>query len=194
MLDGWQDWAKQRGGKGLAYVLVGEDGALGGPVAKNLSESEREGLADRVGANPGDCVFFAAGEPSPSRALLGAVRLEVGRRAASPAAAPATRLRRGGPPDDQPVPPPAPRLLFPEVVPGRPPARRVPAPARGAHRRVSGGAATARAVAPPGLPYVAAALLLAGALVSITLNPLVLRLVQRQASNMLQNTPEVAAG
>jgi CPA2 family monovalent cation:H+ antiporter-2 len=39
----------------------------------------------------------------------------------------------------------------------------------------------------------ARALLLAGALVSITLNPLVLRLVQRQASNMVQSTPEVAA-
>ena len=79
-LDAWQDWAKQRGARGLAYVLVGEDGELGGPVAKNLSESERAGLAERVGAQPGDCVFFAAGEASSSRALLGAARLEVGKR------------------------------------------------------------------------------------------------------------------
>ena len=79
-LDAWQDWAKQRGAKGLAYVLVGEDGQLGGPVAKNLSEAELAGLAERVGAAPGDCVFFAAGEPGPSRALLGAARLEIGRR------------------------------------------------------------------------------------------------------------------
>jgi aspartyl-tRNA synthetase len=79
-LDAWQDWAKQRGARGLAYVLVGEDGELSGPVAKNLSEPERSGLADLVGANRGDCVFFAAGESGPSRALLGAVRLEVGRR------------------------------------------------------------------------------------------------------------------
>ena len=40
-LDGWQEWAKQRGAKGLAYVLVNEDGTLGGPVAKNLSDDER---------------------------------------------------------------------------------------------------------------------------------------------------------
>ncbi len=79
-LDAWQDWAKQRGAKGLAYVLVGEDGELGGPVAKNLSEAERAGLAARVGAAPGDCVFFAAGEATSSRALLGATRLEIGRR------------------------------------------------------------------------------------------------------------------
>ena len=48
-LDGWQDWARQRGAKGLAYVLVGDDGELGGPVAKNLSDAERAGLAAHVG-------------------------------------------------------------------------------------------------------------------------------------------------
>lgn len=79
-LDAWQEWAKQRGARGLAYVLVGEDGELGGPVAKNLSDAEKEGLAAHVGAQPGDCVFFAAGLPKPSRALLGAARLEIGRR------------------------------------------------------------------------------------------------------------------
>lgn len=79
-LDAWQDWAKSRGAKGLAYVLVQEDGSLGGPVAKNLSDAERAGLAAHVGAQPGDCVFFAAGATKSSRALLGAARLEIGRR------------------------------------------------------------------------------------------------------------------
>lgn len=79
-LDAWQEWAKQRGAKGLAYVLVGEDGELGGPVAKNLSEEERAGIAAHVGAEPGDCIFFAAGPVKASRALLGAARLEIGRR------------------------------------------------------------------------------------------------------------------
>ncbi|MFP5252690.1 MAG: aspartate--tRNA ligase [Actinomycetes bacterium] len=79
-LDAWQDWAKQRGARGLAYVLVGDDGELGGPVAKNLSEAERAGIADHVGAKAGDCIFFAAGPVKSSRALLGAARLEIGRR------------------------------------------------------------------------------------------------------------------
>jgi aspartyl-tRNA synthetase len=79
-LDAWQDWARQRGAKGLAYVLVKEDGELGGPTAKNLTDRERAGLAAHVGAQPGDCVFFAAGPAKPSRALLGAARLEIGRR------------------------------------------------------------------------------------------------------------------
>jgi aspartyl-tRNA synthetase len=79
-LDAWQDWAKQRGARGLAYVLFNEDGTLGGPAAKNLSESEQAGLAAFVGAEPGDCVFFAAGSAKESRALLGAARVEIGRR------------------------------------------------------------------------------------------------------------------
>ncbi len=79
-LDGWQDWAKSRGARGLAYVLIQEDGTLTGPVAKNLSEEELAGLAAKVGANPGDCVFFAAGETGKSRQLLGAARLEIAAR------------------------------------------------------------------------------------------------------------------
>lgn len=79
-LDGWQEFAKQRGHKGLAYVLVGDDGELGGPVAKNLSDAERAGLAAHVGANPGDCVFFAAGPAKTARALLGATRIEIAKR------------------------------------------------------------------------------------------------------------------
>ena len=79
-LDAWQEWAKQRGAKGLAYVLVQADGELTGPVAKNITEAEKAGLAEATGAKPGDCIFFAAGEPGPSRALLGAARVEIGRR------------------------------------------------------------------------------------------------------------------
>jgi aspartyl-tRNA synthetase len=79
-LDGWQEFAKQRGHKGLAYVLVGEDGELGGPVAKNLTDAERAGLAEHVGAKVGDCIFFAAGPAKGARALLGATRIEIAKR------------------------------------------------------------------------------------------------------------------
>ncbi|MEX5276205.1 aspartate--tRNA ligase [Kocuria sp. CPCC 205261] len=79
-LDAWQEWAKQRGAKGLAYVLFKEDGEIAGSVAKNISEEEKAGLAEAVGAKPGDCVFFAAGGAKTSRALLGAARVEIGHR------------------------------------------------------------------------------------------------------------------
>ena len=78
--DAWQEWAKQRGARGLAYITVGEDGELGGPVAKNISEAERAGIAEAMGANPGDAIFFAAGARESSQELLGAARLEIGRR------------------------------------------------------------------------------------------------------------------
>jgi aspartyl-tRNA synthetase len=84
-LDAWQDWARSRGAKGLAYVLVtgsagSGDGELGGPVARNLSEAERSGLAAAAGAGPGDCIFFAAGKPAAAKQLLGAARVEIGSR------------------------------------------------------------------------------------------------------------------
>jgi len=79
-LDAWQDWAKARGAKGLAYILVQEDGTLAGPVAKNLSEKESAGIAAHTGAKPGDAIFFAAGDRVSSLNLLGAVRLEIGKR------------------------------------------------------------------------------------------------------------------
>ncbi|CAB4341953.1 unannotated protein [freshwater metagenome] len=79
-LDAWQDWAKARGAKGLAYILVQEDGTLGGPVAKNLSENETATIAAKVGAKTGDAIFFAAGNKAMSQNLLGAVRLEIGNR------------------------------------------------------------------------------------------------------------------
>jgi len=79
-LDAWQDWAKARGAKGLAYILVQTDGTLGGPVAKNLSEKELSEVASKAGAKPGDAIFFAAGNRAEAQALLGAARLEIGRR------------------------------------------------------------------------------------------------------------------
>ncbi|RLP11512.1 aspartate--tRNA ligase [Propionibacterium australiense] len=78
--DAWQEWAKQRGAKGLAYITIADDGTPGGPVAKNIAEHEKAGIAEAVGAEPGDAIFFAAGERTSSQELLGAARLEIGRR------------------------------------------------------------------------------------------------------------------
>ena len=79
-LDAWQDWAKARGAKGIAYILVNTDGTLGGPVSKNISDSEQAGIAALVGAKSGDAIFFAAGDRASSQQLLGAARLEIGKR------------------------------------------------------------------------------------------------------------------
>ncbi|MBV9094667.1 MAG: aspartate--tRNA ligase [Streptosporangiaceae bacterium] len=80
-LDGWQEWARSRGARGLAYALVGPHGEItGGSVARHLSDAEKSGLAAATGAGPGDCIFFAAGKAASARELLGAARLEIGHR------------------------------------------------------------------------------------------------------------------
>src|SRR5690348_17008805 len=82
-LDGWQEWARSRGAKGLAYVVLdAETGEPRGPVAKNLSEAHLAGLADVVGAKPGDAIFFAAANRArEAQELLGAARVEIAKRA-----------------------------------------------------------------------------------------------------------------
>jgi aspartyl-tRNA synthetase len=79
-MDAWQEWAKQRGAAGMAWVTFSEDAEVIGPVAKNISDSERAGLMAALGAKPGDAVFFAAGEVSASRNLLAAARAEIAER------------------------------------------------------------------------------------------------------------------
>jgi aspartyl-tRNA synthetase len=81
-LDGWQEWAKSRGARGLAYVLLDADGLVSdsGPVARHLTAEERAGLPAAVSAVAGDAVFFAAGPAMEARILLGAARLEIGYR------------------------------------------------------------------------------------------------------------------
>jgi aspartyl-tRNA synthetase len=70
-------------------VLDEQTGEARGPVARNLSEAHLAGLADAVGAKPGDAVFFAAsGREREAQELLGAARIEIAKRAglADPAA------------------------------------------------------------------------------------------------------------
>ena len=83
-LDAWQEWAKQRGARGLAYVLVQEDGTLTGPVAKNLSETELAGPRGARRRRARRLRLLRRGRARPSaRALLAAARLEIGAAAAS---------------------------------------------------------------------------------------------------------------
>src|SRR5699024_4525732 len=56
--DAWQEWAKQRGAKSLAYITIAEDGASGSPVAKNITHEGCDGIAAHVGGNPGDAILF----------------------------------------------------------------------------------------------------------------------------------------
>ena len=77
-LDGWVDWAKGRGGKGLAWVAVEEDGTLRSPLAKFFSEAESASFAATCGASAGDLVFVVAdAHRTKALEMLGALRVAV---------------------------------------------------------------------------------------------------------------------
>jgi aspartyl-tRNA synthetase len=78
-LDGWIDWAKGRGAKGLAYVIVEPDGTLRSPLVKFFSEAEIAAFATATGAVPGDLVFLVAAPEREALELLGALRVAVAR-------------------------------------------------------------------------------------------------------------------
>ena len=71
---------KELGGKGLAWVRVGADGAWQSPIAKFLSEGERAGIAERTHARAGSVLFFAADEFAKANAILGRLRTDLGRQ------------------------------------------------------------------------------------------------------------------
>ncbi|WP_420000448.1 aspartate--tRNA ligase [Streptomyces boninensis] len=79
--DGLGDYAQEQGAKGLAWVRVGEDGGLTGPIAKFLTEENVKVLTERLGIEAGHAVFFGAGEYDEVSKIMGAVRVEAAKRA-----------------------------------------------------------------------------------------------------------------
>lgn len=79
--DSLGDYAVEQGAKGLAWVRVGEEGSLTGPIAKFLTEENVKVLTERLGLAPGHAVFFGAGEFDEVSKIMGAVRVEAAKRA-----------------------------------------------------------------------------------------------------------------
>ncbi|ANB07464.1 aspartate--tRNA(Asp/Asn) ligase [Streptomyces ambofaciens] len=75
------DYAVSQGAKGLAWVRVGEDGTLSGPIAKFLTEENVAELTKRLSLAAGHAVFFGAGEFDEVSKIMGAVRVEAAKRA-----------------------------------------------------------------------------------------------------------------
>ncbi|MGW1789487.1 aspartate--tRNA ligase [Streptomyces tubercidicus] len=75
------DFAVQQGAKGLAWVRVGEENALTGPIAKFLTEDDVKALVAALDLKPGHAVFFGAGAFDEVSKIMGAVRVEVAKRA-----------------------------------------------------------------------------------------------------------------
>jgi aspartyl-tRNA synthetase len=78
-LDALTDRAKSLGAAGLVWMRVRANGELDSPVAKFLSEPERLGLIDTLGAAEGDLLLLVAGERPMVRSVLGQLRIDLGR-------------------------------------------------------------------------------------------------------------------
>ena len=74
--DKLNEWAREQGAGGLGYIIFEEDGGRG-PIAKNLEAERIEGIRLACGAQPGDAVFFAAGQPDEAAKFSGLVRTRI---------------------------------------------------------------------------------------------------------------------
>jgi aspartyl-tRNA synthetase len=79
-LDALTELAKQHGAKGLVWAFVEEGGAWRSPIAKFLTEQEMSAAGDRLQSGPGDLLLIVADEQITAGKVLGALRLELGRR------------------------------------------------------------------------------------------------------------------
>ena len=78
-IDELTEWVKQDfGAKGLAWFRVEEDGSLWSPISKNFSDEELAAIAERMGANVGDIMFFIADSWEVSCKALAALRKRLG--------------------------------------------------------------------------------------------------------------------
>ena len=78
-LDALTDRAKKIGAKGLVWMKVGADGAVDSPVAKFLTDSEREALVATMGTVEGDLLLLVADEWETTVEVLGQLRNDIGR-------------------------------------------------------------------------------------------------------------------
>jgi aspartyl-tRNA synthetase len=73
----WEEWVKTEfGAKGLAYIRL-KDGEWESPIVKFFSEAEKAALAERMGFEEGDVLFFGADKHDAVCEVLGRVRLRV---------------------------------------------------------------------------------------------------------------------
>lgn len=73
-IDHFTDLAKAEGAGGLAYLTYA-DGEVKSPITKFFTPEELTTIAERMGAQDGDAVFFAADTLTTANKILGALRI-----------------------------------------------------------------------------------------------------------------------
>jgi aspartyl-tRNA synthetase len=82
-LDGYAEFVKIYGAKGLAYIKVNDatqlnEEGLQSPIVKNLHAQALQAVVDRTGAQSGDLIFFGADKTSVVNDAMGALRVKLG--------------------------------------------------------------------------------------------------------------------
>jgi len=81
-IDGYTEFVKIYGAKGLAYIKVnelakGRDG-LQSPIVKNIHDAALNEVLKRTGAQDGDLIFFGADKAKIVNDAIGALRIKIG--------------------------------------------------------------------------------------------------------------------
>ena len=76
-IDALTDLAKKEGAKGLAYIVLAQDG-IKSPITKFLGSELTAKIIKELGAETGDIIFFAADERALANKVLGKVRGALG--------------------------------------------------------------------------------------------------------------------
>ncbi|MDD4880096.1 MAG: aspartate--tRNA ligase, partial [Gallionellaceae bacterium] len=82
-IDGYTEFVKIYGARGLAYIKVNDvsqlnETGLQSPIVKNLDEAALRAVMERTGAQNGDIIFFGADKAKVVNDALGALRLKIG--------------------------------------------------------------------------------------------------------------------
>jgi aspartyl-tRNA synthetase len=77
-IDKLVEFAKGCGAKGLAYLVINEDGSYKSSFAKFMTEEELSALVEKMEGKPGDLLLFAADKNKIVWNVLGALRLQLG--------------------------------------------------------------------------------------------------------------------
>jgi aspartyl-tRNA synthetase len=82
-IDGYTEFVKIYGAKGLAYIKVNDasklnEEGLQSPIVKNLHAAALNAIMERTGAQSGDLIFFGADKTKVVNDALGALRIKIG--------------------------------------------------------------------------------------------------------------------
>ncbi len=79
-IDALGEFAVNCGAKGMAWIVVNEDGSYKSAITKFLSEDETENIVESLKGEPGDLLLFCADKNDVVYNTLGNLRLEIGKR------------------------------------------------------------------------------------------------------------------